>query len=72
MTGTPRAPAGSRARRGPVRELRHAVSGAAGTVWGTLGVLAWLGSMIIRRARAARAAAPAGPGHRAAGGASPS
>jgi hypothetical protein len=32
MTGTPGAPAGAQARRGPVRELRHAVSGAGGTV----------------------------------------
>lgn len=64
MTGTPRAPAG------PLRELRHAVCWAAETVWGTLGVLAWLGSVIIRRRRGARAVASAGPGDRAAGGAS--
>jgi len=70
MTGTPGAPAGTLARRGPVRELRHAVRGAAETVWGTLGVLAWLGSVIIRRSRGARAVASAGPGHRTAGGAS--
>ena len=70
MTGAPGARAGTQARRGPARKLRHAVREAAGTVWGTLRVLAWLGSVIIRRPRGARATAYAGPGDRTAGGAS--
>ncbi len=60
--------AGARARRRPAWGLIRGGNGAAGTVWGTLAVLAWLARMVIRQPRVPRARASAGRGDRSAAG----